>query len=279
LITNIFRPDYFSAISEFPVNESGINGKQPFENRKSQNDYTTKYCAASMVELEEIASFLNVRLGVDQFADDQNGIYRASERYISRLGLALEPYPGLPQWIAAERLDALMIHRPWRLPEDQIPDSIGILAYHLAFDEHLTIGYNPRLAEVLDISSLEKFGDKHGRPLGMAGHISPCTFAVFHALVYQVFGGLENTFADFSREIKRVAVVGAMNRSLIMQAAERDIDVYITGQFRKEAAPAVIDTGINVIVVGHQRSEKWGLRTMANILRERWAGLEVVISE
>jgi hypothetical protein len=32
-----------------------------------------------------------------------------------------------------------------------------------------------------------------------------------------------------------------------------------------------------VFVVGHRRSEEWGLRALAGVLRERWSALEVVL--
>ena len=78
-------------------------------------------------------------------------------------------------------------------------------------------------------------------------------------------------------EVKRVAVVGAMTDALVREAASRGADLYVTGQFRQPARNAVIETGINVIVVGHRRSELWGLRALAGVVRERWFRLEVII--
>jgi hypothetical protein len=37
-------------------------------------------------------------------------------------------------------------------PEQLEPD-VGVISYHLAFDERLTLGFNPRLAEVLGMSA------------------------------------------------------------------------------------------------------------------------------
>ena len=68
-----------------------------------------------------------------------------------------------------------------------------------------------------------------------------------------------------------------MTEALVHEASERGADVYITGQLRQPGRVAMLDTGIGVIAVGHKRSEAWGLRALAHVLRERWATLEVVL--
>lgn len=52
----------------------------------------------------------------------------------------------------------------------------------------------------------------------------------------------------------------------------------MTGQFRTSAAIAIQETGIGVVAVGHRRCEEWGLRALAGVMRERWAGLEVILA-
>lgn len=231
-----------------------------------------------MVKLDEIASYLDMRLSASQFEEDQNGILRPAKRSIARIGLTLVPWEGLQQWVAVNELDAVFLHRPWMLQPEQIPTDVGILAYHLTFDEYLTLGYNTRLADLLCITGLEIIGDRDGRPLGMIGSVRPHSFVLLQGIIKQIFGGVDETFGIPQREIKRIAVVGAMTEELIYEAASRNVDAYITGQFRKMAAPAVIDTGINVVIVGHQRSEQWGLRALAHLLSERWEALKVVVN-
>jgi putative NIF3 family GTP cyclohydrolase 1 type 2 len=230
----------------------------------------------SMIHLDEIAFFLDRTLEVTRYADEQHGVFHTSARTVRRLGLALEPSPGLRRWAAASRLDAVFLHRPWRLEPDQLAPDVGVLAYHLSFDEHLTLGYNERLAIALGVRNVEVLGTKEGRPLGMIGDTDRVLFAAFERDVWQVFGGLEGSQRN-DRELQRVAVVGAMNHALVREAAERGADVYITGQYRQPARVAVAETGIGVLEVGHRRSEVWGLRALAGILRERWAMLEVVL--
>lgn len=228
--------------------------------------------------MEEIGEFLHDLFGVERFApSERGGIYLASSCPIKRIGLALEPGEKFPEWVSAESIDALFLHRPWKLEIEQITDKIGIIYYHLPFDEYLTIGFNIRLAQVLNISNLEILGEKENRAIGMLGEVSIQSFANLCDRIYQIFGGYEKIIQPINPEITRIAVVGAMTDSLVREAAVRGANVYITGQLRQPAAEALQETKIGALAVGHHRSEVWGLLTLADILRERWPSLEVVV--
>ena len=198
-----------------------------------------------MTPLADLGTFLSEFLLAGQFAGDQNGLYRTSpeaeQKEIKKLGLALEPQPKISEWIIQNNLDALFLHRPWKL--GRTPKNIGVLAYHYAFDERLTTGYNPLLAEALEMSGLGVLGHKDGRPLGMIGDVPQVSFTAFQAQVEAEFGGLEGVYGAADGAVMRACVVGAMRPALVYEAAERGAQVYLTGQYRKGAARAVSETG------------------------------------
>ena len=208
--------------------------------------------------------------------DDLNGIFLPSDRAdIRRPGLALEPDSALWPWIEHERIDALFLHRPWNLTDAQrralAAANIGVLAYHLAFDERLTTGLNPALAQACGWLAPERLGDKAGRPLGMACALpQPAAFGAVAANLRAVFGGLDDVIPPAvgnDAPIVRAAVVGAMTDALVREAHARGVGLYATGQWRQPARAAVRETGIGVVVISHRRSEEWGLRTLADFLR------------
>jgi putative NIF3 family GTP cyclohydrolase 1 type 2 len=227
--------------------------------------------------LDDLIEFFDRFFAIHLFPNDPGGVYRPSTRSIQRFGLALEPWSELTQWARVEGIDALFLHRPWKLEPEQLAADVGIMAYHLAFDERMTLGFNPRLAEVLGMSDIEVLGEKEGRPIGMIADIPSDSFASYCGYVEEVFGGLDAAPAGVCDEVRRVAVVGAMNDALVREAAARGADVYITGQLRQPAALAVKETGIGAIAIGHRRSEEWGLRALAGVVRDRWSKLEVVL--
>ncbi|MBD2099848.1 Nif3-like dinuclear metal center hexameric protein [Leptolyngbya sp. FACHB-261] len=230
-----------------------------------------------LLRLDELAQFLDRFLAVHPFDSDQRGIYRPSSRPIRRLGLSLEPWSQLSTWVNRERLDALFLHRPWDLQLEHLPPDLGIVAYHLAFDERLTLTFNPRLGQILGMASLEVLGEKAGRPIGMLGEVELQSIDQCCQQLRAIFGNVEEVLLGTQPSVYRIAIVGAMTDSLVRQAAERGANLYITGQFRKVARQALLETGLSLVVVGHRRSEEWGLRALAGVVRERWAGLEVLL--
>ena len=98
-----------------------------------------------MPTLDDLTTFLDRALTANLYEDEQAGVYLPSEREIRRLGMALEPPENLQTWVKRERLDALFLHRPWRLERSAVADGVGVLAYHLPFDDHLTLSFKPAL--------------------------------------------------------------------------------------------------------------------------------------
>lgn len=230
-----------------------------------------------MIETDSIAHFLDNYFQVQQYEDEKTIIRPASGR-VQRLGVALEAWPGMAVWLTENKIDALFLHRPWPLDEQSLPEHMGIVSSHRGFDERLTLGFNPRLAEALGMTAISVLGKKEGRPCGMIGTVRMQSVTGYFHAVRHVFGGYEEAHTCEQDCVTRVAVIGAMNKSLVHQASERGASVYITGEYRQPGRIGVLETGIGVVIVGHRRSEEWGMRALAGVLRERWAGLEVILA-
>ncbi|WP_461126007.1 Nif3-like dinuclear metal center hexameric protein [Spirosoma aerophilum] len=243
--------------------------------------------------IEDIARFLAEELAIHRYpADEQGGVYHPSDQPVRRLGLALEPFPGLAKWVTEMDLDALWLHRPWQLDLTHLPTDVGVLSHHLPFDETLTVGYNQRLSHQLKaLSEPEPLGYKQEmgkdkqpitqRPLGMLIDVAEQEFDHWLAQVKELFGGYDRAEAGHGSSgwlpaNSRIAVVGAMTDALIREAVERGAHLYLTGAYRKPAQQAVDETGIAVISIGHRRCEEWGLLALADLLNER-LGIDCVV--
>lgn len=243
--------------------------------------------STSPVFLDDIVQFLNVELAVDTHPDtERGGVYYPSSRPIRRVGLVLEPFPTLPDWINENHLDALWLHHPWQFDPTTMPPDVGIMTHHLPFDETLTMGYNRRLAEQLGTTQTpailgykpDKVNPKKvltDRPIGMLVDVAADEFDGWLETIKMLFDGYDRAEAGcgacaWQSDSRRMAVVGAMNDALVREAAERGARLYLTGAYRKAAQAAVDETGIAVIAVGHRRTEEWGLRALASLIEERW---------
>ena len=159
-----------------------------------------------------------------------------------------------------------------------MPHDVPVLFAHLPFDERLTTGFNPRLAAALGMRDLAPIGDRSGRPLGMIGDVGPAPTRVVAERLRAELGGLDGIDGGMHETVDRIAVVGAMTDALVREAAARGAQLYVSGQRRVPAAQAVRDTGMSVAITGHARVERWGLATLAGMLRGRWPSLHVVLA-
>ena len=226
---------------------------------------------------------------------EQGGIYQPSNRAVKRLGMALEPSPTLMEWVVNNQIDALWLHRPWKLDLSSLPANVGVVSHHLPFDETLTMGYNRVLAKQLStLGDPIPFAYKPhplepgqaplpARPIGMFIDVAPREFDYWLEIIKTMFDGYDRAEAgfgtgDWQPTSYRIAVVGAMTDALVREAAEQGANLYLTGAYRKPGQQAVDETGMAVIAVGHRRSEEWGLRALADLLRDQLP-IECVLHE
>jgi putative NIF3 family GTP cyclohydrolase 1 type 2 len=230
------------------------------------------------IVLTDIAAYLDSALESSRFPGDRDGIYRFSSRSVRRLGLAIEPWSNIGEWVKQQQFDAIFLHRPWRLDLQAFPEDVGILAYHLAFDLSLTFGWNRWLACALGMNQATPFGYKEGIPYGMFGDIASSHLDDVVATLTTVFSVPPGIKTRYSEAVQRLAVVAAMTDALVREAATYNVDLYITGQFRQPARVAVEQTKMNVAIIGHAAGEQWGLRALAALLAERWTELSIVVA-
>jgi putative NIF3 family GTP cyclohydrolase 1 type 2 len=224
------------------------------------------------VTFADLDRFLHQYFRTDRYPpDERGGVWVPGTRPVRRIGLALDGDAVPPAWVSEHDLDALWLHRPWRLAAGTLPPGVGVLAHHLPFDETLTMGENAPLAEMLGLTNAEPLGTKQSegypaRAIGMLGEVPPRVLPGWLHWAEAEFGGYDRLHAGAPGALTRLAVVGAMNETLLCEAARRGARLYLTGQYRGGAQAAVEETGLTVLALGHARTEAWGLRALGRVL-------------
>ena len=204
--------------------------------------------------------------------DDPFGVWAPSDREVVRLGYAVEPTEAVLEAAIQARLDALLLHRPWRLDPARLPPEAGVLAVHKALDDRLSTGWSPALADALGLTMDGAPMRYKDRRIGMVGDVDePAVWEVWVARLGETFGGAEAVLnPPRSVRVERIAAVGAFTDALVREAVERGTDLYLTGQLRKPGREAAAEVGLGVVAVGQARAEQWGLRWLAGVLAERF---------
>lgn len=197
---------------------------------------------------------------------------------ITRLGLVLEPWPGLATWTEREGVDGLFLHRHWSLKPGLLPPDAAVVANHEGFDRRFALGQAPELFVGLGMRPLASLPDRDGYPLGAVAEGPAGTLESLRARLLAVFGGVEAELASHERRlITRIALARAMTAELVLESAGWGAQAYVTGQLRQPGRRAAAECGLHVFAVGHRRSETWALSGLAGQLRLRWPGLTTCI--
>ena len=229
-----------------------------------------------MGSLLEIDAFLSQTLKADHGVEEPMGVLKPALAEVCRFGVVLEPWAGLAEWVREKKIDALLIHRPWGLALDALPEGAGLLVYHRAFDLWLTSPENLCLLQAYGLREAQSITWRDGESIGFVGSIQPIPWSSFLTRITADFDGYDSAGPPTNEPIRRAAFMGAMNRELVQNADVLGADVYITGQVRQPGMEAIRQTGMGLVATGHRRAELWGLRCLSRLLAQQFPAVQVI---
>jgi len=185
------------------------------------------------------------------------------------------------------------LHRPFDLDRNRIRDDLLVLASHTSFDEHLTVGWNPALAQRLGIDMantlcVKGYKGDPDRKIGTIAQVNMILGPLLRSIEYE-FGAIDHAQEGLSEEIKVIAIMNAFSSNEVHRvldiAQEEDWVpgaqnsgqhvLYLTGEPRKSGLEAAKERGMTVVCVGKTSAEQWGITYMAARLREMFPSLQV----
>jgi putative NIF3 family GTP cyclohydrolase 1 type 2 len=169
-----------------------------------------------------------------------------------------------------------------------------VLSSHTSFDEVLTTGWNPSLAQRLQINvddsvCIQGYKGDPERKIGLVGHVSMVRDLLVNR-IREEFGEADLAFDGPSDEIRAVAIMNAFNEDEVQRVLEIALQhgwaaaddeapgkhiIYLTGQPRVAGLEAAKALGMTVACVGHRPAEDWGIRFIATQLRTTFPAANV----
>jgi putative NIF3 family GTP cyclohydrolase 1 type 2 len=169
-----------------------------------------------------------------------------------------------------------------------------VISSHNSFDEILTTGWNPALAERLQMNvdtsiCIQGYKGDPERKIGIIGQVSMLRDLLVHC-IREEFGEAELAFDGPSDEICAVAIMNAFHEDEVQRVLEIALQhgwanaddeapgkhvLYLTGQPRVGGLEAAKALGMTVACVGHRPAEDWGIRYLAAQLRTAFPGIHV----
>jgi len=238
----------------------------------------------------ELVAYLNEYLQIESFlASDSslNGLVVGGEdKKIGKIGYAVDACQASFDQAAREKVDFLLVHHGlfWGAPlavtgshymrlATLIKYDINLYAAHLPLDAHPEIGNNIQIAKALGLEEIEAFSAYKWQTIGYKGILKePKTLKeIANRLGYE-----KTVLLPFGKEkIQTVGIVSGGASRNVSDALSDGLDLYITGEVEHESYHVALEGGINVLGGGHYVTEIYGVRALAEHLRERF-GLEAV---
>jgi dinuclear metal center YbgI/SA1388 family protein len=243
-----------------------------------------------MATRDGIRAFLDELLDIRAMEDSsRNGLQVQGADEVTRVGLATDAALATYRRAAEAGCQMLFVHHGliWGGLDSitghvhdhvrfLLEHGLSLYAAHLPLDAHPTLGNNARLADIIGLEDRLPFGDYHGIALGFSGHLpSPLSLDALAARFVSDLGGEPRTLAFGPPSISTLAVVSGGGSGDLPLAAAAGLDCFVTGEGRHENHHLALEAGINVLYLGHYRSETAGVRAVGETL-ERELGVETV---
>lgn len=185
--------------------------------------------------------------------------------------------------------DAIVVHHgifwDWQSPRltgmhyervaDLIHHGLNLLAYHLPLDRHDTVGNNAVAARALGLEELEPFGEAGGLPIGYRGRFpEPIEADELIRRAHEFYGREPLAFPAGPERIETLGIISGGAQKEFPGAIELGLDAFITGEVSEWVMNTARETGTHFLSCGHYHTEICGIRTVGELLAERF-GLDV----
>jgi dinuclear metal center YbgI/SA1388 family protein len=237
------------------------------------------------MKVKQLKSFLDDYLNVAKIEDTSlNGLQVGDlNNNISQVGFAVDASLKLFKTAAKEDYNFLIVHHGlfwgepfpiiglnWERFKVMIENKLNLYAAHLPLDLHSKIGHNAQMVKILKLENVKPFGNYKGTDVGFCGEFEKKkSVPEMEKLLKKLLG--KYTFLDFGKDrIKTVAIVSGGAASLIPEAIEKNIDLYITGEPSHSLFHFIKEGKLNVVYGGHYKTETFGLLALQKLIEVKF---------
>jgi dinuclear metal center YbgI/SA1388 family protein len=240
------------------------------------------------VELQALLEYLDELLSPDEFADyGPNGLQVPGPDHVKLVVTGVSGQLELFERARELGAELVIVHhgilwdfQPRRLSSQQatrlralLCAQIGLAAYHLPLDAHLTVGNNALLAEALGATELTPFGMHRGRPIGVAARFGDAGLpaAELFDRVRAVTEREPLVVGEGPALVRSIGIVSGAGADSLPEAIALGLDAFLTGEPREHVTADAREAGVHFIAAGHYATETFGVRRLGELLAERFA--------
>jgi len=238
------------------------------------------------METKKIVNFIDKQLRIKEISDlSLNGLQVAGSSQVFKIGFAVDASLDAISKAKEAKCQLLIVHHGlfWgeafpithvfhKRIKMLIDSNINLYAVHLPLDIDERFGNNIEIAKKLNLANIERFGGTEGLMLGFKGFLEKETkLSDFLEAAEQKIGRIINKACFGPSNIKKIGVIsgkGTLSKKFLVELKENDIDLFLTGEFSYSDFVYAKDLGINMIALGHYKTETFGLIGLMGYIKE-----------
>lgn len=243
-----------------------------------------------MAKLEEIVKYIDSKFRTSNNDDykEESGVTYNADMTIEKIGYATNLTPEVIKLATKQKVDLILTHHDaWEfiygLKDEcrRFLEEYGISHYynHLPLDD-CEFGTNSSLALELGLVEVKKVCEKDGYMCGVIGEYKEGkTFEEFLELAENKLEEKVQSWKFSGNRINRVCILcgaGHLTSDMKEAVGER-CDLYITGEKMLYTVEYAKLNNMNLVVGSHTFIELFGVKSMAEMVLDQFANLEVVL--
>ncbi len=245
-----------------------------------------------IIDSQYISHFLNETFRVDRIEDASlNGLQVENTGPVRKVALTVDASLDFFRVAFKTKAQMLIVHhglfweKPFRMTGMMyercrflIAHNMALYAVHLPLDVHPQLSHNAQAIARMGWSTIGDFGLLGGWPAGKEIMLDePVRIETLIAQIERTLQCRVQAWRFGPPEIRRVGYVSGGGISLLPEAIEKHMDVFITGEPKHSFYWMAKEAGIHVLFAGHYAMEKVGLSGVASLLETQCGVLTEIV--
>lgn len=239
-----------------------------------------------------LINFINKTLKVEEPEKDPwvfNGLQVDGKDEVKKICLGVSPSLEFFNKSAKVGADMIILHhglfgpkRPQRINKvlkerlkTLFDGDITLLSYHLYLDNHPTLGNNAQIIKLLGAKLGKPFGNQERMYWGYEGEFGkPISKNDFQKRI-EAICPRTISWGKGKDVISKFAVVSGGGGYNIVDAIDRKLDAFLTGEVVESLPAMAVESGIHYYAMGHYDSEKFGVMALGKLLKNKFPELSI----
>ncbi len=233
-----------------------------------------------MVNVAELQAYCDSLLEVDRFDDYcPNGLQVEAGEAVQRLVSGVTACQALIDAAVDCGADALLVHHGYfwkgepqaltgikgRRIRHLMREGLSLLAYHLPLDAHPELGNNRQLADRLGFVDARPDDGRQG--LFWQGRTAePLSGTEMGTMIGERLKRQPLHIGPAERLIERIGWCTGAAQGAIGQAAELQLDAFVTGEVSEQTVHQARELGMHFFAAGHHATERYGIMALGDHL-------------